>query len=223
MTRINAIEKIRLVDWLASPRGPKPAAYLKKFKPRMGVRIALAVRNTLSGRPTRPRRFESLYLPSTPFVKVVALRHHAKTFGPRVFVETGTFVGDTTAAVADLFQRCYTIELSPELHARAQKRLSPLAHVICLAGNSEIELPRLLERIAEPALFWLDAHASAGITADAELDPILQELDAIYRHGVKRHVILVDDARGHQEAIWRRVPAGYRATVRNDIIRIVPA
>ena len=105
MTRIHPIEKIRLIDWLASPRGPRPAAYLRKFRPRMSVRFALAVRSTLSGRPAGPRRFESLYLPSTPFVKVVALRHYAKIFGPRVFVETGTFLGDTTAAVADLFER----------------------------------------------------------------------------------------------------------------------
>jgi hypothetical protein len=222
MTRIHPIEKIRLIDWLASPRGPRPAAYLRKFRPRMSVRFALAVRSTLSGRPAGPRRFESLYLPSTPFVKVVALRHYAKIFGPRVFVETGTFLGDTTAAVADLFERCYTIELSPELHARARKRLSLVPQVICVEGKSEIELPRLLQRIAEPALFWLDAHGSAGITADAGLDPVLHELDAIYRHAIKRHVILVDDARGHQETVWRRVPAGYRASVRNDIIRIVP-
>jgi hypothetical protein len=156
-------------------------------------------------------------------VKVIALRHYARKFGTRIFVETGTFFGDTSAAIADLFERCYTIELSPELHTRAQKRLSHISHLVCLQGDSGTELPRVLEHIKEPALFWLDAHASCGATADAGFDPILKELDAIYRHSVDRHVILVDDARGHDEMIWRRVPSHYRATVRNDIIRIVPA
>jgi hypothetical protein len=94
--------------------------------------------------------------------------------------------------------------------------------VSCIHGESGVELPRVLAHVQEPVLFWLDAHPSGGQTADAGFDPILHELDAIYRHPVKRHVILIDDARGHDEAIWKRVPPHYRAMVRNDIIRIVP-
>src|SRR5262249_10931676 len=108
-----------------------------------------------------------------------------------------------THAVADLFQRCYTIELSPELHRRTQIRPSHLSHVTCIRGERGAELPRILAHVDESALFWLDAHASGGQTADAGFDPILRELDAIYRHPVKRHVILIDDARGHAEAIWK--------------------
>jgi hypothetical protein len=60
-------------------------------------------------------------------------------------------------------------------------------------------------------------------TSDTGFDPMLQELDAIYRHRVKSHVILIDDARGREEMVARGLPSHYRATVRNDIIRIVPA
>jgi glycosyltransferase involved in cell wall biosynthesis len=223
MTRLRPIEKIRLVTWLASPSGPGAAPSLRKFKPRATPRFVLALRNTLSGRPSLPRDFRCLRLPSTPFVKVVALRHHAKAFGTRVFVETGTFFGDTTAAVADLFERCYTIELSPELYAQAQKRFVGTPHIVCINGDSGAELARVLEDIHEPALFWLDAHASGGVTADGGVDPILQELGTIYRHRVKGHAVLVDDARGREEMIMRAVPSNYRASLRNDIIRIVPA
>jgi len=57
---------------------------------------------------------------------------------------------------------------------------------------------------------------------DIGTDPLLRELGAIYRHRVKGHVALIDDA-GREEMVMRGVPSHYRATVRNDIIRIVPA
>jgi Glycosyl transferase family 2 len=223
MTRLDPIEKRRFVAWLASPSGLGASPCLRKFRPRAMARFVLALRNTLSGRPSLPRDFRCLHLPSTPFVKIVALRRYAKVFGTRVFVETGTFFGNTTAAVADLFERCYTIELSPELYARARKRFLATPHIVCINGESGAELARVLEDIQEPALFWLDAHASAGVTADGGFDPILHELGAIFRHRIKGHVVLVDDARGREEMIMRAVPSNYRASLRNDIIRIVPA
>ena len=223
MSRMHPIHKIQFVDWLASPVGPRPTPFMRKFKPRTSVRLALALRHILSGRPAGPGRFECLYLPGTAFVKLVALRRHARVFGPRLFVETGTCRGDTTVAVADLFERCYTIELSPEFCAEARKRLAPFAHVTCIEGESSVELPKVLQKIAEPALFWLDAHPTGSHAADAGFDPLFRELDAIYAHPVKRHVILVDDASGREEMVMRGAPVHYRASVRNNIIRIVPA
>ena len=61
------------------------------------------------------------------------------------------------------------------------------------------------------------------MTANAGYDPIFEELKCIYMHSIKRHVIPVDDARGYAvEGIIREAPPSYKATVRNDIIRIVP-
>src|ERR1043166_7145171 len=223
LSRRDPIHKMQLVDWLASPLAPRPSPFMRKFKPRRIVRLAFALRHTLAGRPTGPRRFACLYLPSTPFVKVVALRHHARVFGTRVFVETGTCLGDTTVAVDDLFQRCYTIELSPEFCAGARKRFAPFPHVSCIEGESSAELPKVLQNIDEPALFWLDAHPTGSHAADAGFDPLFKELDAIYGHAVKRHVILIDDVSGREDVVMRGAPPHYRASVRNNIIRIVPA
>jgi hypothetical protein len=45
-------------------------------------------------------------------------------------------------------------------------------------------------------LFWLDAHYSGEGTALADSEtPVLSELDCIFSHAVKGHVILIDDAR----------------------------
>jgi hypothetical protein len=154
---------------------------------------------------------------------VLALRQYARAYGATVFVETGTATGQTTALVADLFQRCATIELSKALHARALANLAEFPHVSCLQGDSGVVLRQVLERIDVPALFWLDAHASGGTTADAGYDPIDKELEAIYAHPVQGHVILIDDARGHTVSkIIANVLASHEASVRNDIIRIVP-
>jgi len=94
--------------------------------------------------------------------------------------------------------------------------------VTCIEGESGSELPKVLQNIGEPALFWLDAHATGNNTADAGFDPLFKELDAIYRHGVKSHVILIDDASGREDTVMRGAPSHYRASVRNNIIRIVP-
>lgn len=139
-------------------------------------------------------------------------------------METGTYLGDTVAAVADQFDGCITIELSADLHVQARTRFASTHHVTCLHGDSGALLQGVIAALDEPALFWLDAHDSAGRTASAGYDPIAAELQAIYSHRVKRHVILIDDASGHAvDAIRAAAPASHAVSVRNNIIRITPA
>jgi len=53
-----------------------------------------------------------------------------------------------------------------------------------------------MANLAEPALFWLDAHYSGSVTARGALDsPIVQELAAVRAHPVSGHVVLIDDMR----------------------------
>jgi hypothetical protein len=163
-----------------------------------------------------------IFLPSPPIAKVRAIRFHARRFDIRSFVETGTYYGDTTAAVADAFDRCVTIELSPQLHARAAARFSSDVKIECYQGDSGSLLSGIIKSLSGPAIFWLDAHHSGGVTANAGYDPILSELSAIIddRRG---HVVLIDDARGHViETINEIVAPNHILTVRNDIIRITP-
>jgi hypothetical protein len=126
------------------------------------------------------------------------VRSYARRFGTRILVETGTYLGDTTAALRRDFDRVYTIELHHELYRRARGRFAfrPSIHVI--HGDSSEELERLLPRLDEPTLFWLDAHYSRGgvISAQGKLDPpLLAELQSILALRDVDHVILVDDAR----------------------------
>jgi protein-L-isoaspartate O-methyltransferase len=55
-------------------------------------------------------------------IKQQAIRKYAAKYGVRVLVETGTYYGDMVAAMLHDFDLIYSIELSPALHARAQRR-----------------------------------------------------------------------------------------------------
>jgi hypothetical protein len=123
------------------------------------------------------------------------LRKLAKKYGLRVFVETGTHYGDTLAAMMPVFAKLYSIELSADLHAKCVRRFEGYPNVEVIQGDSGIELGKLLKKITEPALFWLDGHYSGGETARGTTDtPVVEELRHVLSAG-RRHVILVDDAR----------------------------
>lgn len=212
------------LDWLSSSEGPRRLYFLKRFKPSLPVLYGLRLRHAFSARRPACRGSRYLFVPPSPRVKARALRRHARQFGLSIFVETGTYHGDTVAAIAEQFDQCFTVELSPELWQSAALRLAPQKNVLCLHGDSSAVLPEILRQIGAPALFWLDAHASGGDTIDTGRNPLLDELAAIYAHNIKRHVILIDDARGQQvTTVTAAVPPTYRAIVRNDIIRITPA
>lgn len=111
------------------------------------------------------------------------------------FVETGTYRGDTAAWAAQHFPRVTTIEMSPAYHAAAQTRFRGQTGMRALGGNSGTVLREVVTALAQPALFWLDAHWSGLDTAgqDAEC-PVLEEIAAINASPVT-HTVLVDDAR----------------------------
>jgi hypothetical protein len=129
------------------------------------------------------------------FVKQLAIKTVAQKYGIRVFIETGTYLGDMVAAVRHDFDRIYSIELSEDLFKQAQKRFSRYKHITVVQGDSPRVMPEILRRIDVPCLFWLDGHYSAGITVKGDsVTPVFKELEHIFEHPVKNHIILIDDA-----------------------------
>jgi hypothetical protein len=112
-------------------------------------------------------------------------------------VETGTYRGDSVAAVRDIFAHLISVELSPELAAAARSRFAGDAAVSILEGDSAAGLGQALASIPDrPAILWLDAHYSGGATAKGDRNtPILAEIEQILSCRDGRDVILVDDAR----------------------------
>jgi len=159
---------------------------------------ARCVRDWLRQREAQRRwRQQGHPLPVPPHVKRALLRKRAQRNGLRVFIETGTLFGDTLAALRRHFEELHSIELDPELYRKAAARFANDPKVTLWHGDSGEVLPRVLEGVGQPVLFWLDGHyAGEGTARGAEDTPIRRELAHIARHALSRtHLIVVDDAR----------------------------
>lgn len=160
----------------------------------------------------------------------------------KIFIETGTFLGDTIEFFKNDFARLYSIELSEELAHKAKKRFQNNTNVSIIQGNSGEQLTNILAEINEKCIFWLDGHYSSEFwvgeefiqTAKGKKDtPVKEELLQIINHKVKDHIILIDDARcfnGEQDyptikkirkLILKHLPS-HTVEVKNDIIRVLP-
>jgi hypothetical protein len=166
-------------------------------------------------------------------IKMMVVGSCLKRYSINNFVETGTYFGDTLGYIAKSGVRCTSIELSEALYQAARVRFKACKNIRLLQGDSGQRLPGVLNEMNKPALFWLDGHYSAGITASAKAHtPISTELDEILRHPIKQHVILIDDARyfdgtneyPHLDDLLRviREDGCYEAEVSTDIIRLTP-
>jgi hypothetical protein len=121
----------------------------------------------------------------------------AGSFSIDSFVETGTYRGDSVAAVRDIFAHLISVELSPEFAAAARSRFAGDPAVRILEGDSAAGLGEALASAPDrPAILWLDAHYSGGPTAKgARNTPIRAEIEQILSCRDGRDVILIDDAR----------------------------
>ncbi len=116
-------------------------------------------------------------------------------FDARVFIETGTFKGETSCWAASHFEKVITVELSVELYKEAVQKYRQLSNIEFRIGDSSQELPRILSQIDQPAVIWLDAHhCSTNTAGKGARAPILDELDAITSSSLD-HFVLIDDAR----------------------------
>jgi hypothetical protein len=112
-----------------------------------------------------------------------------------VFVETGTYLGKTAFNASHYFKEVHTIELSKELYKNALSLYSN-SNISFYLGDSSVVLPLLLRRIDKKIILWLDGHYSGPHTAKGSNNtPIMQELDAIEKSGIKDSIILIDDIR----------------------------
>jgi len=159
-------------------------------------------------------------------IKEMTVRQTAKEFGLRVLVETGTQYGQMVSALRNDFAEIYSIELNEDLFHAARRNFARCPHVHLLQGDSAVVLPELLQKLAPPLLFWLDAHGGAI--------PLIQELEAILSDPAAGNVILIDDAHALEGNIWsltldavRRCVANrapeYTVAVRNNIVHVRPA
>lgn len=121
-----------------------------------------------------------------------------------IFVETGTYMGDTVKlALGAGFNRIYSCELNEGLYKNCVDLFKDNTNVTILLGDSIDCLKDILTRIEGPATFWLDAHASGElIGGKSGGSPVLDELELIAEHSCKEHTIFIDDRRLFGSAEW---------------------
>ena len=172
-------------------------------------------------------------VPPPHIVKQMTIQEYQDKYQYKVLVETGTYMGDMVEAQKKRFRKIYSIELGIDLFDKATKRFKNDKNVTIVQGDSGKVLPDIMLKLNEPAIFWLDGHYSAGITARGDKDcPIFEELDAIFSKKNFDHILLIDDARcfigeGDYPTIEeltnyvRNKNEKYQVDVKHDTIRYV--
>ena len=172
--------------------------------------------------------------PAPHILKMAMVKEFAVRSGAKVFVETGTYEGATTATIAETGMNVITVELSEQLHAEAECRFAEFSNVQCMQGDSGKLMPIILSKITAPAVFWLDGHYSAGKTAFGDrITPLVEELFYIFHHALNSHVVLIDDVRCFNGESYPSVAfitemtrlywPDSRVDVLHDILRIRPS
>lgn len=161
----------------------------------------------------------------------------------RVFVETGTFEGESIRRVRAQFEEIHSVESSAEYYTQGVSRFRDDAKVFLHFGHS----PEVLRQLApsllgRSILYWLDAHWCEADYAAGNKSPcpLLDELDAISGLN-EQSVILIDDARlflcppprPHGVSQWpsfnsilkclRRLGSVHEVMVLNDVLIFYPS
>ena len=114
-----------------------------------------------------------------------------------VFVETGTFKGETLRMATRHFEECHSVELSADLHRAISPQFATEPGVHLHHGESPAYLRAQSDAfLKRPVFFWLDAHwcvAEGTAGADSQ-SPLLAELEAL-GHLHPQSVVAIDDAR----------------------------
>jgi hypothetical protein len=135
--------------------------------------------------------------PSPAFVKHACLLRNG--ISGATWVETGTYVGETTDVLASAGARMvHSLEPDPDLYGAAKRRFSDRQNVHIYLGTSEEILPALLPTLTGDICFWLDGHFSGEGTHRGPFDtPILKELETVAAHLERWQsvAVMIDDMR----------------------------
>ena len=126
----------------------------------------------------------------------VSTRRQLHRFKNNILVESGSLTGGGVQDALDCgYKRVISFEVAPSFVEHCRNRFKNNENV-SIIGDTSANMFEHIKSISEPITFWLDGHYSGGTTSYKDVYcPILQELDAIGRHHLKNHVILIDDVR----------------------------
>lgn len=124
-------------------------------------------------------------------VKEYHLKKIAKDYRLKTFVETGTRGGATLQCMVPFCTKLHSVEVVKEAFERVKRRMAGEKKVHLYLGDSGKVLAKIIPKLNQPTLFWLDAHSETD-------NPILEELTVIldwYNAHPLSHVLVIDDLR----------------------------
>ena len=113
----------------------------------------------------------------------------------KIFVESGTYLGETIFEMEKYFNELHTIEINEKFYNNVKNKYNG-NKVNFYLGASEDKLIEICNLLKENAIFFLDGHWSAGDTGKGEKDcPLVEELNIINELFKYNGIIIVDDVR----------------------------
>jgi len=117
---------------------------------------------------------------------------------PKVFVETGTYLGNGIKSVINDFREIHSIDIKKKFIENAEINFNNIKKVNLHYGDSSKVLNNLVDTIYEPTIFFLDAHYSGGETSyglnEDKGCPLLRELNILSKRN-HDDIIIIDDMR----------------------------
>ena len=136
------------------------------------------------------------YLQNAPqFIKEIVLEKYS--IKNANWIETGTYMGDTTHYLSKKYPHIYSIEPQVVFYKAALSRFKN-QNVTIFNDVSENVFPILLPKLKNNLNFWLDGHYSGGETFKGNKQcPIIDELNAIEVNfnNFEKISIFIDDVR----------------------------
>ncbi len=174
----------------------------KDIETKPSQRVAMRLKAKRFMRKLRPETVWWMvggYAPPAPFnVKVQTLFRNALPNSD--WIETGTYLAETTVALAKQFSKnqVLSIEPEPQIHSFVTQEFSNYKNIVFLHGSSENKFEEAILRLNQNLNFWLDGHYSGDVTFRGEIEsPILYELEMIEKHLIRmaNFCVFIDDFR----------------------------
>ena len=142
------------------------------------------------------------YIPPSPYsIKKKILENNALPNAG--WIETGTYLGETTKFLSKKYSSVTTIEPSTPHFNYVSKRFRKIGNVKVINSTSENSFSELLENSKDELNIYLDGHYSGdGTFGASKITPIKEELDSIEKSlaRFKRLFVAIDDFRGFTDS-----------------------
>lgn len=117
----------------------------------------------------------------------------------KIFVETGTYKGETTRMASSHFEKIYTMEIKKDLYEESKNTGEKMGckNITYFLGDSINILKVLVPLINDSAIYFLDAHISGSDSGfnGKQYVPLMEEINIILENNKNPCIYIIDDLR----------------------------